>query len=69
MKREMEALIDRLDEHGYTVVKRKRGHFKITHPDHPGKSYFCGSTPSDKRSVPNTIAGLRRLFGYQHPRP
>lgn len=70
MKREMKGLLNRLRKHGYSVTPNRRGgHVKITHPEHPGKAYFCGQTPSDRRAVLNTIAGLRRTFGYQHPRP
>lgn len=47
-----------LREQGWTVEKRKGGHFRLTTPD--GERVFIGSTPSDSRSHRNNLALLRR---------
>lgn len=57
--RETRHLLDRLAQiPGWHVVKRKRGHYKITGPR--GVLYFTSSTPSDWRAVRNLRSDLRQ---------
>lgn len=57
-KKDVEQLIRRLEDHGCTVVRTKRGHWRVLIPG--GGLYFMAASPSDSRAVANAIAGLRR---------
>lgn len=58
--KEMFAL---LKEHGFSSEIGSKGHYLVTHPDHPGKRFSVPSTPSDKRSLPNCVAQIKRDTG------
>lgn len=66
MKKRMRELVKDLRQHGFVVTLTGGGHLKVTHPDKPG-IVFMPSTPSDHRAVENTLAQLRRTFGYIAP--
>ena len=49
---------------GFTVQLGHGGHWKVTHPDAPGKVVGLPATPSDHRWAENTRRDLRSAFGY-----
>jgi hypothetical protein len=56
--KEVKYLLSRVARQGGQVEHRKAGHIKVTHPS--GGIVFLPSTPSDRRSMLNTRAQLRR---------
>lgn len=60
--RDIDSLLARLDAHGFEV-DRTRPHYSITHPDKPGLRATAPKSPSDSRSIPNTVSQIRRTFG------
>lgn len=44
---------------GAELELNNRGHYRVTHPAF-SKPLFIGSTPSDKRSMQNFVAEVRR---------
>lgn len=61
-----DALVSDLRELGYATPLTKNSHYRVTHPDKAGL-VFIGSTPSDHRSLMNTLRDLRREFSYEPP--
>lgn len=59
MKRLRQALVAQ----GFTVERARNGHWKVTTPDGRARVQMAHS-PSDYRSIRNTVAQLKRL-GYQ----
>ena len=59
----MRQLLKRLEKEGWDVERRKSGHVKISHPEGGGQSVFASTSPSDHRSIKNTIGELRKI-GY-----
>lgn len=59
MNREIQALLRQLRQQHWDIRHTRRGHYRVTSPD--GRTVTLPSTPSDKRSVLNARAGLRRL--------
>lgn len=51
-----------LRRQGFTVQRTKGGHVAITHVD-MARPVFASSTPSDKRSLINAMAKVRRATG------
>lgn len=49
---------------GFTVQLGHGGHWKVTHPEHPGRTVGLPATPSDHRWAENTRRDLRSAFGY-----
>ena len=60
--REVKVFLKMLDSKGIQAEARKSGHIKLTHPDHPGKSVFMPSTPSDHRALKNAHSQVKRTF-------
>jgi hypothetical protein len=56
---DLKDLIKAAQRAGWTVVKRRNGHYKLTAPS--GEFIFTASTPSDWRATLNLAAHLRRL--------
>lgn len=54
-------LLAAVHEAGFTVARDSR-HLIIRHPDLPGQ-VTAAATPSDPRSIPNTVMQVRRTFG------
>ena len=61
MKNEADKLWRRLRQEGFRVTKTGGQHICIRHPAMTGK-VFAPSTPSDKRSLTNVRAKLRRAM-------
>ena len=57
-----DQLIEMLHDRGFTVTKRRK-HQRVTHPCRNNEVYFIAATPSDHRSLKNTVADIRRIFG------
>ena len=57
-KRELRALLEYAQQHGWDCRLTSNGHYRLAGPD--GALVFTGSTPSDMRSVRNARAQLRR---------
>lgn len=54
-------LLALLSEHGFTVTQGGK-HLKVTHPEST-VVYTIPSTPSDYRSIANTVSQVRKWFG------
>lgn len=52
-----------LEEHGFITDRGGSGHQQATHPDHPEVRVTIPGTPSDHRSMINTVALVKRLTG------
>lgn len=61
LKKEADELVDWLTGIGFEVVSGGK-HWKVTHPDAPGRSGTVAKTPGDWRSLKNTRAQLRTEF-------
>ena len=57
-----DQLIEMLHDRGFTVTKGRK-HQRVTHPCRDNEVYFIAVTPSDHRSLKNTVADIRRIFG------
>lgn len=66
-RRDHAAEIDAAKARGWTATLTRKGHIKLTHPCHPGKSVFTSSTPSDPRATKNLVAMLRRVENGGNP--
>jgi hypothetical protein len=58
VNKDTQRLLRAVTAAGGTYQLRKSGHYRITGP---GGHYFTAATPSDWRSLRNTIAGLRSV--------
>lgn len=54
----LQELIDRLQDEGWKVTYTGGGHLKMRSPT--GAVVFTGSSPSDRRSIRNTVRDLKR---------
>ncbi|MEJ5869340.1 hypothetical protein WDV85_16540 [Pseudokineococcus sp. 5B2Z-1] len=61
--KEMRALIKELEDQGWRVVLARSGHYKAFPPDKSQSMVTMPSTPSDHRSMRNTIRDLKHS-GY-----
>lgn len=61
--KEIKALIKDLEDQGWRVVLARSGHYKAYPPDKRQDMVVMPSTPSDHRSLKNTIRDLRHS-GY-----
>lgn len=59
-------LVQALTEQGFTVEKARNGHWKVRNNGHIVMS--MPATPSDPRSVRNTVSDLRK-HGFVPPKP
>ena len=66
MKKRLKELRRALEDEGYLWESTRGGHVKVTRPGHKGM-VFMGATPSDHRSLENTLGDLRREFGFVAP--
>ena len=62
LKRDVDEIIRKLGkpEHGCTVGKTKRGHWKVTKPGY--SQVIISPDPCDPRTVRNTKADLKRYL-------
>ena len=60
MSRDVRQLVAALREQGWRVELTKNGHYRAYPPAGAGSPVFLPGTPSDHRSLANTIALLRR---------
>lgn len=58
-RKALQPLLDFAREHGFTVRQTSGGHLRLSKRGCP--PVFAPSTPSDCRSVKNTLAQLRRV--------
>ena len=56
-RRDIDDLVRWLREHGYRIEKTGKGHYKVFAPN---RVVIMPSSPSDWRSVKNTVSDLRR---------
>lgn len=61
---DVREMVRLLRHDGFTVQLAHGGHWKVTHPDAPGKVVGLPATPSDHRWAENTRRDLRAVFGY-----
>ena len=61
---DVREMVQLLRNDGFTVQLAHGGHWKVTHPDAPGKVVGLPATPSDHRWAENTRRDLRATFGY-----
>ena len=61
--KEIRKLVARLQDQGWRVDQLKSGHYRAYAPDGEGTVHIPG-TPSDHRSLRNTVAQLKR-HGYK----
>lgn len=61
---DVREMVRLLRHDGFTVQLGHGGHWKVTHPDAPGKVVGLPATPSDHRWAENTRRDLRATFGY-----
>ncbi|WP_163557532.1 type II toxin-antitoxin system HicA family toxin [Halomonas sp. NO4] len=54
----VKPLIDYAHRHGFEVSMTRKNHLKFRRPGYP--TIFTSSTPSDNRTVKNTLSQLRR---------
>ena len=59
-KKEIRQLIKELEKQGFRVTQAGSGHFIAWPPDVEVRPVTIPSTPSDYRSMRNTLADLRR---------
>lgn len=62
LKKDLKAILAEAEKQGWRVELQKGGHYKLYSPDGQG-IVTVGSTPSDRRSLLNTIAYMRR-YGF-----
>ena len=55
-------LLARMDKAGF-IIERDQNHYVYRHPAHPGVQRTMPRSPSDWRSIPNTVLDIRRCFG------
>lgn len=60
MNKDIKQLIAALREQGWRVEPSKGGHHRAYPPAGKGRPVFLPGTPSDHRSLANTIAQLRQ---------
>lgn len=65
MKREVRELVREAKRQGWRVEQLKSGHIRLYAPDGKHIVHVSG-TPSDRRTLANTIADMRR-YGFQWP--
>lgn len=58
---ETKAVRRDLERRGFTISKTNGGHWRYEHPDMDGAVYGA-DTPSDRRSIRNLLAIIRRKF-------
>jgi hypothetical protein len=64
MDKDLKKITDALKAAGYQVVRNQRGHWEVYTADGEKVTTFSG-TPSDRRSILNALAPLkRRGFGW-----
>lgn len=59
MKRDLQDVLRKLREQGWTVTLTKGSHWRCAAPG--GGLYFTGSTPSDYRGIKNMKSDLKRM--------
>ena len=59
MKKEIKRIVKALETQGFYVERSGKGHLKVKN-ERGGTVYVMPSTPSDHRSLKNTVAELRR---------
>jgi hypothetical protein len=63
LKKDLKTLLAEAEKQGWTVKLAKSGHYKLYAPD--GENIVTvGSTPSDRRTLRNTVALMRR-YGFK----
>lgn len=62
--KEIKALIKALEDQGWRVEQARSGHYKAFPPDKGQDMVTMPSTPSDHRSLKNTIRDLKHS-GYK----
>ena len=60
MSSEMRVLLKQAERQGWRVSPTRSGHIKFVPPDPSIPALVTGSTPSDRRSLRNLQADLRR---------
>lgn len=63
MHKDTRALVKAARKQGFAVDETRR-HLKFYHPNNPQNVVWVPSTPSDHRSVKNSIALLRAKLGF-----
>lgn len=63
--KQVNQLIDRLIELGWTVEKTSKMHNKAT-PPFPYKPIFMAGTPNDPRAVQNMKGDIKRAYRYSN---
>jgi predicted RNA binding protein YcfA (HicA-like mRNA interferase family) len=63
-RHESTQFINKLKKAGLLVMRKSRGHYKITHPDQPGV-VFLSCTPSDPRSWKNARSQVNQVFNVR----
>ncbi len=58
MNKEVKKLFKRIQDHGWSVRRRRNNHYLIEGPD--GEKVFCGGTPSDHRAIKNIERDLAK---------
>ncbi len=58
MNSDVKDLVKHAEQHGWTCERTRNGHVRFTSPK--GATVFGPSTPSDRRSLLNVRAQLRR---------
>ena len=66
MDRDVRRILDALEAAGYVVLRTRSGHFEIRTPDGSERVTTFPGTPSDRRSVLNALAPLKRR-GFRWP--
>jgi predicted RNA binding protein YcfA (HicA-like mRNA interferase family) len=67
-----DALLAMCTEHGFDHELTRGGHYRLTHPQHPSRTVSLSATPSDSRSILNSVTAIRSVFGIdvrQQPDP
>ena len=66
MDKDLRRILDALNELGYGVVRTKGGHYEVRTSDGSEKITTFAGTASDRRSVLNALAPLKRR-GFRWP--
>lgn len=60
MNKEVKALLKDLDAAGWPTKRTSKGHHMVFHPETGRKVTTLAGTPSDPRSLKNSLADLKR---------
>lgn len=65
-KKDLQKILEALEDQGWRVEETKRGHYMAYPPDKSQGPVSIGGTPSDRRALMNALSLLERR-GFRWP--